>query len=345
MQTSPTIDALAAALAAANTEIVNPPRNREVKVTMKSGGTYTFKYATLDGILDGVRPILASHGLSIVQTTGESENGCVVGTTLLHASGQWMQFETPAFFDPAGGAQAYGSAVSYARRYAVTSLLCLAADEDDDGNAATGNHAEGRDRKPAKPAPRNGVDWVAMANDCQDVPTLRTILQSAKDAGADQATLAAIVAIGRSRAPQPAQAPQTPAPQPAPVPEESAPPATAGEPEVASLRNEAMKLAETKNVSDVWSTAKKLQAASLSELQAALPMLRRRCSKKQAELLDSLCRETGTDVEALRETYSVRSRSHLLADDCSRLIDRLTAERNERLPPMDPRQDRGFDEP
>jgi hypothetical protein len=69
----------------------------------------------------------------------EGQDGFVV-TTLAHSSGQWRSNRIPIIVSD-GGAQAYGSALTYARRYGVTLLLALCADDDDDANAADGNTA------------------------------------------------------------------------------------------------------------------------------------------------------------------------------------------------------------
>jgi hypothetical protein len=72
---------------------------------------------------------------------------------LRHASGETLKNLIPIFVRD-DGPQAYGSALTYARRYGVTLLLCISADDDDDGNAAEGNNAEVT--RHATPAPKRG---------------------------------------------------------------------------------------------------------------------------------------------------------------------------------------------
>lgn len=135
------LDALAAALAKAQGEFGAVTRDKTVSVTMKSGGKYTFSYAPLESILHAVRPALSRYGLSLTQEivfVGEKE---YVETALRHSSGQRISNRIPLFVRD-DGPQAYGSALTYARRYGVTLLLCVSADDDDDGNAAEGNSAE-----------------------------------------------------------------------------------------------------------------------------------------------------------------------------------------------------------
>jgi hypothetical protein len=100
------------------------------------------KYASLDAIMEAVRPTLAAHGLAVTQGVVHPETGdggklvgITVETRLLHASGEWMTSVTPV---PVAKADAHGlgSALSYGRRYGVSALLALSTDEDDDGNAA-----------------------------------------------------------------------------------------------------------------------------------------------------------------------------------------------------------------
>lgn len=134
---------ISAALAAAQGEFGAVTRDKTVTVTMKSGGKYTFSYAPLESILHAVKPALSKNGLSLTQAMIVIEGKDFVETTLRHSSGQTISNRIPLFVKD-DGPQAYGSALTYARRYGVTLLLCISADDDDDGNAAEGNSAEAK---------------------------------------------------------------------------------------------------------------------------------------------------------------------------------------------------------
>lgn len=92
------------------------------------------KYADLAAVRSVIREPLAVNDLSIVQLPKTVQGGVEVTTMLLHKSGQWI---SSSLFMPSGKMDAHGlgSAISYARRYSIMSILSLAA-EDDDGNAA-----------------------------------------------------------------------------------------------------------------------------------------------------------------------------------------------------------------
>jgi hypothetical protein len=168
MQQSEQINALAEALAKAQGAISNPSKNRKVTVQTRSGSSYEFEYATLDNIFDVIRRPLTDNGLSYTQmldTTGEGKLRLV--TILMHASGQWIKTETPVMVQEQT-MQALGSAQTYARRYAISSLLGIAAEEDDDGNAADGNSVQDRTAprrspKTAKPEIKEGELWKTKA--------------------------------------------------------------------------------------------------------------------------------------------------------------------------------------
>lgn len=140
MQASASIVNIATALAQAQGGFPTIPRDRLVRVTMKSGGSYTFRYAPLETILEKTRPHLAKAGLALVQAIVAEpvDGGGVVEmlrTTLVHSSGEWLACDVPIFHGTGDNkSQAYASGVTYSRRYGVTLLLCVAADEDDDGN-------------------------------------------------------------------------------------------------------------------------------------------------------------------------------------------------------------------
>lgn len=133
--------AISEALAKAQGEFSPVLRDKTVTVTMRSGGKYTFSYAPLESILHAVKSALSKHGLSLTQAMVVQDGKDYVETTLRHSSGQSISNRIPLFVKDEGP-QAYGSALTYARRYGVTLLLCVSADDDDDGNAAEGNSAE-----------------------------------------------------------------------------------------------------------------------------------------------------------------------------------------------------------
>lgn len=128
MQTSETIDAIAAALAKAQGEIHNPAKS-------KQNPHFRSSYADLAGGLDVIRPALSKHGLSFVQTTSMDGDLVVLHTRLMHTSGQWLEGTYPV--TKLGKHQDMMSALTYSKRAALFALVGVAGeDDDDDGNAA-----------------------------------------------------------------------------------------------------------------------------------------------------------------------------------------------------------------
>jgi hypothetical protein len=95
------------------------------------------KYADLASVIDAIREPLASNALSFTQTMEIREGGFVLVTTLRHSSGQWVASEYP--LPNAAKPQELGSALTYARRYSLSSIVCIAADDDDDAEGARTN--------------------------------------------------------------------------------------------------------------------------------------------------------------------------------------------------------------
>jgi hypothetical protein len=125
------------------------------------------KYADLAAIYDAVIPALTANGLVLSHPTSFLDGIVVVETIIVHAaSGEYWGCEYPAIpvkNDPQG----LGSATTYAKRYGASAILALAADEDDDGNAAShrGNgHAQQAPPRPEPPrTPRQpGVPTAAQ---------------------------------------------------------------------------------------------------------------------------------------------------------------------------------------
>jgi len=101
----------------------------------KSNPFFKSRYADLASVWDVCRKPLSDNGLSVSQTTRRDETGITLITTLGHSSGQWIRSEMPVLTlknDP----QALGSALTYSRRYSLSSMVGVAADDDDDGEKA-----------------------------------------------------------------------------------------------------------------------------------------------------------------------------------------------------------------
>lgn len=175
MKTSESFTNIATALAAAQGGFTNPERNRTVKVRMKTGGEYSFTYATLDAILEMARPHLAANGLSLIQPFTIEDEWVVLTTRLMHSSGEFIE-ETLALRPEDLSPQSVGSVCTYAKRYQLCSLLGITAEEDDDGNHGSGNHAEpihrGNGRPPAqqqqRPTNGNGSAKTSKSQQFED---------------------------------------------------------------------------------------------------------------------------------------------------------------------------------
>jgi hypothetical protein len=160
---SENIDRLAEALARAQGQIKNPIKNKKVTVTTRTGGRYEFEYADLTAIIDAIKKPLADNELSYVQYVEQQEvdGKFRLVTKLLHSSGQWLGSVSPLFLEQTDRdgnplpptSQSFGSAKTFMKRYALAALLGVAADSDDDANAAEGNEAQVSGRKPKAPPP------------------------------------------------------------------------------------------------------------------------------------------------------------------------------------------------
>ena len=138
-RTSETLGELGKALAEAQSEFPTIPKTKTVEVRTHDGKSYKYSYADLADILKVIVPITSKHGLSVVQIPIVSNKGNTLVTRLLHSSGEWMESELP-LRQQRDGAQALGSAISYMRRYALSSMLNIATDVDDDGQIADTDH-------------------------------------------------------------------------------------------------------------------------------------------------------------------------------------------------------------
>lgn len=115
--------------------------NGEVSKIEKDSSNPHFKnkYASLDNIIDEIRPILHRHGLSIMQFPGGDGDKFTMTTMLLHESGEWIESQPIVMKPVKNDPQGIGSCTTYARRYSLSSFLSLNTGEDDDGEGASGD--------------------------------------------------------------------------------------------------------------------------------------------------------------------------------------------------------------
>jgi hypothetical protein len=137
MNQSPTIGALATALAKANLHLSNPTFD-------KRNAHYNNGYASLAAVLNAIRKPLAEHGLSLVQTISTDANVVTITTSLIHASGEWLASDVSVSVQGSATAQAVGGATTYMRRYSALAMCGIAGDDDD-------AEEDRRDREERKP--------------------------------------------------------------------------------------------------------------------------------------------------------------------------------------------------
>lgn len=145
---------LAKALVAAHKELINPKFDSE-------NSYFSSRYASLAACRNATVPILAKHGVALLQdlrttqiqttTDGQFVYGAECYTLLVHESGQGVQLGPYTVPSKDATAQALCSSSTYARRYALNGATSIVGDDDDDGNAATGNTHADRPR-PTAPA-------------------------------------------------------------------------------------------------------------------------------------------------------------------------------------------------
>lgn len=161
MKTSETIKEISGALVKAIGEIPNPPKNA-VNPHFKN------RYADLAIILETAKPVLMKNGLAAIQVAEADGNIVTIRTRIVHISGEWIETAltmTAAGTDP----QKIGSAITYARRYSLSAMLNISADDDDDGEenrkkenqkpvAATATVKTQNQPKPAPAKTQNPLD-------------------------------------------------------------------------------------------------------------------------------------------------------------------------------------------
>lgn len=128
------------------------------------------KYADISDVLEACQKALNDNNIVLIQPIVNKEGKNYVQTLLLHNSGEFLGCETEIKVKDNTNPQAEGSGITYARRYGLQSLLCLAADDDD------GNEANKEASKPAKNDSQNkinaAINYLKSAKDLESLENL-----------------------------------------------------------------------------------------------------------------------------------------------------------------------------
>jgi hypothetical protein len=157
-RSSESIGAIAAALAKAQAELTNPEKSlvATIRASHPRDHDQTFRYAALSSGLDIVRKALGGHEIATVQTTAIDKEAALIRltTTLAHSSGEWVSSEWPVCpIAEMAAPRRMGAALTYARRYALFTLVGIAGEDDLDAPdfGAGGNS----DTNPGHDVPRS----------------------------------------------------------------------------------------------------------------------------------------------------------------------------------------------
>ena len=171
-RSSETIGAIAAALAKAQAELSNPEKAlvATIRASNPRDQDQTFRYAALSSGLDIVRKALGGHEIATVQTTAiDNDAGLIrLTTTLAHSSGEWLSSEWPVCpISETAAPRRMGAALTYARRYALFTLVGIAGEDDLDAphfaegakaDAANNDGAADKDRIAARLRPTAAIE-------------------------------------------------------------------------------------------------------------------------------------------------------------------------------------------
>jgi hypothetical protein len=164
---SESIATIAAALAKAQAELTNPEKSlvATIRSPFPREGERTFRYAPLSSGLDIVRKSLGRHEIATIQTTAiDKDAGLLRLTTVLaHSSGEWISSEWPVCqITDIASAQRMGAALTYARRYALFTLVGIAGEDDLDApNLGSVSKSEVELRRPDRQTQSDGNGGLA----------------------------------------------------------------------------------------------------------------------------------------------------------------------------------------
>lgn len=175
MNKSESISNIAKSLSQFQGEVKNPANTAD-------NPFFKSKYAPLPDILNDIRPILSKYGLSVLQMPSGDGVNIIITTILMHESGEYIESEPLILKADKPTAQGAGSAITYARRYAISAILGISSEDDDDGNQASGNND--KKQSDTKPESNKNVSKFELTES-----QIKRLWAIAKSAGASEESI------------------------------------------------------------------------------------------------------------------------------------------------------------
>ena len=114
---------------------------KSIKQPLKDANNPFFKsqYVPLENVVEAITETGSPLGISFMQFASSDETGSIeVATLVMHSTGEYIEFPPVRMKPESNKPQAVGSAITYAKRYALSAIFGITSDKDDDGNEATG---------------------------------------------------------------------------------------------------------------------------------------------------------------------------------------------------------------
>ena len=138
------------------------------------------KYVPLENVVEVIDEAIKGTGLSYSQEATSEGNYISVATHVFHESGQFISFDPLSLPATKADAQGFGSAVTYAKRYALSAVFGITSDQDDDGNATSGKNAPKLANKEQIAIAKKKVIELAEANGMDAQETAEMVLNYLK---------------------------------------------------------------------------------------------------------------------------------------------------------------------
>lgn len=154
MKKSDSISELAKAFAKTQQELKQPLKNAE-------NPFFNSTYVPLENVAQSITDVATKNGLSYSQEPTVIDGVVSVTTLVMHSSGEWIEYEPLRLKPNKNNIQGCGSAITYAKRYALSAIFGITSDKDDDGNGAVNYEQVNNQRSQKRPAQKSELSAKA----------------------------------------------------------------------------------------------------------------------------------------------------------------------------------------